>query len=322
MQTNALIASSLVRENVQPGITNYVYRECDLLNWFMSKGRVLAIGAVSPNGAFPMGWNINHTTNSSFEVFVEGQAAPASGQQGYVRAQISPFYGRVVCAVSGHLLDQIRNGGTYDNAAQAELTNGTKNLYVGIEAQLAGSTQDRGIASIVDASGTYANIAAGTVTSHASLETPVAGALTLTVLETAFETLFQDPRNSTPTDILCRENQVNNYAALAGIGAGAVSNVRINIPANGDGRGMDWGVLNAPHSYNGAVFTKVRSLVNTEMYILDAGDAQDMCVVEVRPVTVDDFGKSDDSTRSQISWAGMPVIRNRRKQCKLTGLTA
>lgn len=315
MQTAALLASSLVRENVDPAVADLVFRDTDFLNFLMAKGRTFKI-----EGAYPMQWALNRSGNTSGEVFVEGQAVPAPGKQVYTRASISPFYERVAVGVTGHARDQIRNGGTITDAEKDELTKGTADLYRAIEGQLLGSTQDRGIASVIDSADTYAGIDPGTITETAAYESAVGGALTFSVLETLWETMVGNPRNAKPSFILCRENQINNYLALAGLSGSGVGVFRQDLASGG---AVDYGLFKNPVSYNGAMFQLVRDLLTTEMYFLDLGtDKKDFGLCEVRPIQVDQLGKVDDGDRSVISWAGMPVVKYRRRQAVLRTLTA
>lgn len=311
---NSGISSSLVKENVDPAVAELVFRKTDMLKFFMDKGRILSSG-----GANPIQWNANYAGNTSSEVFVEGQAAPVAGQQSYVRPSLTGFYVRAMTNVSGHVRDQIRNGGVYDDAVKRELISGTADLYVYMETQFNGSTQDRGIASIIDSGDTYAGTAPGSYSLWASLETAVGGAMSLSVLETMFESLIGTSYGANPTDIWCAQNQINNYLALAGPGAGTSSVTRMDMTQGS----IDYGLIKQKVAYNQIPFTMMRNMTTTEFYMLDMGvDPEDFCIKEIRPIQVDDLAKTDDGEKAQISWAGCIKVKNRRLQGKLTGVTA
>lgn len=311
---NGDISANIVRENVN-GQTSLVFRQTDFLNFLAAKGRI----KVNP-GASPFAWNVNYTGNSTAEVYAEGQAFTSSGTQLRVRASVSAFYMRIYCGVTGHVRDQVNRGGTYDDALKEELDKGIADFLVSFEAQLVGSTQDRGLASIIDSGDTYAGLAPGTYSAWVSQETAVGGALTLGVMETMYETAITTPRGAMPTDFLCRENQINNYLSTVGASAGTTSTIaRVLL----DGKPTDYGQLVQGCAYNEVPFTMIRSMVNTELYLLDLGATPDeFMLVDHRPIQVDAKSKTSDNDEMVVSRASMLVVKNRRKQSKLTGVTA
>lgn len=320
---NSDISSSLVRENVQGSAADVVFRRTDLLNFLAS------MGMVRPwNGGYPSQWNLITAANSATEVFSEGQAAPVAGKQTYTRCSLSPFFSRVVCGVTGHVRDQVRKGGTYDDALAIELQKGTADLMKKVEDTLVGSTQDQGIQSIVDAGDTYAGVAPGSVAAHASLETAVGGALTMATLQDTLETLSLSPYLSAPTHLLSCHNQITNYIDLTGPGNATAANrlARFTPPAmaQGQGRfdlGMTPGGLNGGVvGFNGMDWIPISGLTNTVIIFLDANAGLELMVyrdLEVRPLP----SQSDDDLY-QISFACALKAPVRKAHAKLTGVTA
>ncbi len=316
------ISSSLVRENVAGAPIDTVFRRTDFLNFLMAKG------AVRPwAGAYPRGWNIVWAANSSAETFVEGQAAPVAGKQSYARAQLSPFYTRVIAEHSGHVADQVAHGGTYADALQIELAKGIEDLWVKVESSLLSTTADVGAQSVFDAGDTYANLAPGTYTTHASIETAVSGVLSMTVIEDNLEAgaLLK----ARPTDILCCQNQITNYVRLLGPSAGT-SLMRYAAGTTDYGAmqgGAQGAYLGGANAVNGMPLWGISGLTNTVILMLDMASpgpdgGKGVELLTFRDIEVLPFGRTSDSQTYQISTACALFAYERRAHIKLTGVTA
>jgi hypothetical protein len=315
---NSGISSSLVRENVQPGLGDIAFRRTDFLNFLRSKGALAPAG-----GADPMQWALTYSGNGSAETYVEGQAAPVAGRQSYARASQAFFHTRVVAGYSGHVADQVRNGGVYVDPIQDQIDKGVQDLFVQVESTLCGSTADQGVQSIIDGGDTYAGLAPGTYTSWKSLETAVGGALSLTVLEDNIETAALTPYLSQPTDILCCHNQITNYNRLTG--TSATTSLARYTPAAAPGGTNDvgmtpGGLLQGQVSWNGMPFHGISGLTNTVMLMLDMNSP--VRLVVKRDVTVEPLAKTSDDTNVSITFACALQVMERNKHIKLTGLTA
>lgn len=314
---NSGISSSLVRENVQGALGDIVFRRTDFLNFLRSRGAITAL-----QGADPLQWNITYAGNGSAETYVESQAAPVAGKQSYARASLSFFHTRVVAGYSGHVADQVRNGGVYQDPIQDAIQKGVMDLFVQVESTLCGSTQDQGAQSVFDGGDTYAGLAPGTYTSWKSLETAVGGALSFTVLEDNIETAALSPYLSQPTDILCCHNQITNYVRLAGSSA-ATSLMRFAPPAGGGTNDLGMtpgGLLQGQVSWNGMPFHGISGLTNTVILMLDM--TSPVRLVVKRDVTVEPLAKTSDDTNVQITYACALQALERNKHIKLTGVTA
>lgn len=312
---NSGISSSLARENVQGGATDLVFRRTDLINWFRSKGLTGTTG-----GAAPLQWNVVTAANASAETFVEGQAAPVAGRQTYARASQSPTYHRVVAGYSGHVNDQVRNGGTYFDPIADAITNGTADLMKKLEDSLVGTTADLGIQSIIDADDTYAGLAPGTYTLWASKETGSIGTLGVDDLEDLQTALSLSPYLSEPTDILCCHNIIQNYMATCGPSA-STSLFRINA-----GQKFDVGVAGGSMlaagavAFNGMPFVGISGLTNTVLLMLDANSG--LKLVMHRDVTVEELARTSDDRSFALTLSAMIVANKRNAHGKLTGITA
>jgi hypothetical protein len=309
-QTNAALAGIGIRENVNPGVPiDLVSRPTDLYNLLLSQGLVVPSG-----GAQPYEWNVQSATTDNAEIFVENQAMGANNRRTLARAVLAPWYVRAGAAVTGHVMDQVARGGTWENLMEAEVANAIKDLYNKIETTLLGSTQDRGIASIVDAADTYAGLAPGSYAAWASLETAVSGALTAAVMHDTYEALITTPYNASPSVILCAANQITNYVSIMG---NSSSYSRMNLPMTG---AVDLGLLRSAPTYNGIPLVTIRQMTTTEMYWLDLSSGVELVVH--RDLKVEPVAKVNDNTEVVASTALALKVANRRRHAKLTGVTA
>lgn len=309
-QTNALIASTLIRDNVNPGVpVDLVSRPTDFYNLLQSQGLVRPSG-----GSQPFEWNVQYATVDSSEIFVENQALGSIGRRSLAQASLAPWYVRASAAITGHVRDQIARGGTYEDVMAGELANAVADLYNKVETTLLGSTQDRGIASIVDAGDTYAGLAPGSYSTWASLETAVGGALTAAVMHDTYEALIASPYNAMPSVILAGPNQLTNYVSIMG---NSSSYSRMNLPMQG---AVDIGLMRSAPTFNGIPLVPIRQMTNTEMYWLDLASGVELVVH--RDLTTEKLAKVNDNDEVVVSFACALKVTNRRKHAKLTGVTA
>ena len=204
--------------------------------------------------------------------------------------------------------------------AKAELDNAVKDLYVLLESSLLGSTQDRGIGSIIDSTGTYAGLAQGTYSAWASAETAVSGAMTAAVMQDAHETLRAAPYNSMASAILLPPNQVTNYTAVMGPAASSTP-ARMTIPTDG-ATPHDFGMLRVPPQFNGIPLISVNGITATEVYWLPAS----LCAIRPRRLVVPSWVrvKNACSTASRTRSVRMCVANcqptTRREKTSMTKL--
>lgn len=308
---NSGISSSLVRENVSSSnAVDIALRRIDMVNFLQSKGAF-----TKWNGGQPQQWNVVYATNSAAEVYAEGAAIGQPGKQSYARASLAPFYVRIPVGYSGHVADQVRQGGVYADPIQMELQKGTVDLLKKLDDTICGTTQDQGIQSVIDAGDTYAGLAPGTYTAHASIETSVGGALSLTVLEDNAETGAL--AMAVPTDILACQNQITNYLRL--VGPSATTSLMRYAPGQSDAGNMLQGVP----AWNGIPWTNIAGMTTTVVLMLDMGDPDSRVEFQVfRDITVEQLAKTSDDTQMVVSMAGALVCKRRRAHIKLTGVTA
>lgn len=309
--------SALARPNVQSPLIDLLFRKTDLLDLLRSRGRVS--DGIGPS---PFKWNVVTGSNSSVEVFTEGQAIPQAGRQTPVTASVDAFYVRGVAAVTGHVRDNAAKGGFYDDPMNAEQMLLESDLFKKIEDELCGSTQDRGIASVIDSTGTYAGLSQGTYAVWASEENGSISTLDIADMQDLYEELVSASvggvaRGATPTDVLLPVNQLTNYVNT--IGAGASSGGTFRVPM-GSGP-VDYGQskLGGGQAFNGMPLNVVRGITSTELYMVDINDID---LLVHRDLTVDPIVGNPEETKYQVSAAMALRVKHRNWHGKLTGITA
>jgi hypothetical protein len=309
MSTNLTSTSPLLRPNDRGAAVDLLFRQTDFVRWAMSRGLF-----VENTGGSPHAWNVQTASGGLAEIFVEGQAIGLPGTPAFSTHSVAATYLRGTARVTGHVRDQIARGGMYEDAAAKAVSDATLDLLKKTEDTLVGSTQDAGIAAIIDSTTVYGGLDPAVVTETASLETAVGGALTVAVLDTHYRTLSDSPRGAMPDTILCGLRQRELYARISGTtsGAGLPNDFRANA-----GSPYDYGIVGSV-AFNGIPFTVIRLLTASELYMLDVASGME---IRMQRNLQAEITREADDTVYTVSHAYLPVVRNRRKQGKLTGLS-
>jgi hypothetical protein len=313
--------SALLRPNVQSGVVDLSFRGADFVDLLRAGGRISDLQGPSPHS-----WNIVTSSNSSVEIFTEGQAPPAAGRQTFTQTSLNAFYVRGVAGETGHTRDNRKKGGYYEDPFNAERMLLDADIFKKLDDELMGSTADRGIASCVDSSGTYANVAAATVTQWASEENAVGGALTIDALQTLYEEMHfgtnsSVPRGATPTHWLMPVNQITNYVNTVGPVAGTTASFWRHASGQQFDAGLQQG-LGGPSpaaSMNGLPIMKCRGMTTTEIYLVDLQDIELLIHrdLEIAPIT-----GNPEMDSYQVSASFLFKISHRNHHGKMTGVTA
>ena len=308
--------AALIKENVRSGIADAAFRRTDLINLLGSLGRVRSnVG----NGTYS--WEIVTAANSSVEVFSEGQAPPVAGNQTYKRPTLSPFYVRGVFGFSGHVRDNIEKGAFYDDPAMVEEALLKTDVMKKAEDVLLNSTQDQGIAAIIDSTGTYAGLSQASVSQWASEENAVGGALTYSAMQDLYEEMISPsggssvPRGASPTHWLMPTNQLGNYLALAGFAGQANAAPRFSIGQSPVDFGFSW----SGASFSGVPIVVVSGITSTEIYLIDA---MGMELVIHRDLRMDEIVTNPELKQFQVSMGLSLAVNLRNHHGKMTGVTA
>ena len=289
-------------------------RPTDFWNLLQSQGLVRP-----PMGGTPLKWAVQYSSTTGAEVFVENQALGANSKRNLAQASLSPFYVRAPIAVTGHVMDQVMAGGTFEDVAQGELDNAIKDTYYLLEQTLLGSTQDRGLASIIDSSGTYAGLDAASYTSWASAETAVSGVMTAAVMQDGYETIRSAPYFTRPSVIALPTNQMTNYTSLMGPAASSTPS-RVMLPTQ-PGQPHDIGLLRAPPEFNGIPLVEINGMTSTEVYWLDFTN-ENVTLQMIRDLRVEKYAKTNDNEQWVVSMGCALKVKSRRRALKMTGVTA
>jgi hypothetical protein len=312
MSATTSTAAPFIRPNVQVPAVDSVFRNTDLINFLAANGRV-----VDAPGSSPFQWNIIDTSNAQAAVYTEGQSLTTFGQQGYVRGSQPAFYVRAAGGQSGHLRDNNRKGGLYEDVRSIEIAKALEDAWKVMEDQLLGSTTDVGISSIIDSGTTYAGVNPAVNTAWASVEQNQGGSLTVTALQDLYEALVNSPNGGQPTHLLMPINQLVNYTNVAGVPGAANSAFRI-VPGAQNGA-FDAGVVMPLVTFNGLPVVPVRGMTSTELYMVDVSK---MDLLIHRQPEVREIARTNDDDLFMVSVAGCLRVTRRKSFAKLTGVTA
>lgn len=307
--------ANLARPNVSSQVVDLLFRKTDLFDLLRASGRV------NPGiGASPYKWNVVTSANGSAEVFTEGQAPSLVGRQTTAQASLDAFYARATWGITGHVADNAGRDGFYTDPSAFEAMLAESDLFKKIEDELVGSTQDRGIAAVIDATGTYAGLAQGTYSVWASEENGSVGTLGIDDFEDLYEELTSAsvssvPRGASPTHILTTPNQITNYVRSIGPAASSGGTFRIQ-----PGMGFDAGFTRpGMSSFNGLPIVPVRGMTNTELYMIDVTDVE---LLIHRDLRVDEIVGNPEERKFALSTALALKVAHRNWHGKLTGITA
>lgn len=314
LAASSTLISTMLRPNVGPSV-DLVYRGTDLFEYLGRRGRV-----VNAVGGSPFKWPVVYGSNTA-EVFAEGAAPPSAAEHSAATASLAAFYIRNTVGITGHQRDNIRNGAFYeDPLAMAKLLS-QADLFYQLETQLWGSTQDRGMAAIIDATGTYAGLAQGTYAQWASEENAVSGAQTLAQLHTLYFELMSDSvssvnRGHTPKEIFSDVNQINNYVGLMDGRATTGSIIRLdaNAPTIDGGFARPGAV-----SFMGMPWIPARLCTNTEVYMVDVDDFE---LLVQRDLEIAQVVGNPELEQVQLSFACALKVAHRNWHGKQTAVTA
>jgi len=318
MQTLSLLAA-LLKENVESGYVGTPFRKTDLINLLAANGRI-EMGV----GGEPYSWELNSGANSSVESFAEGQAPPPSGAQTWKRPALSiGVNARAVFGITGHVRDNAAKGAFRLDIPGAEEALTKTDVMKQAEDLLMSATQDVGIASIIDSTGTYAGISQSSVSSWASEENAIGGALTLAAMQDLLEEMQSPtggssvPRGAAPTHWLMPVNQCGNYVSLGGAAGSANSAYRYR-----SGDAVDLSIAQrglGSMSFMGIPIAQVSGLTSTEIYLVDITD---MTLIVHRDLSVDPIVGNPENQQWQVSWRGALKVKTRNHHGKMTGVTA
>jgi len=293
-------AAEAIVEAFQAPYTEGVYRNNDIF-------RVFGEPVPAPRSDSAYRFLVNSTGNTSVQIFTEGQAQPGAGNQGWVAAAVAYMYVRGMVQITGHLKDNLQDGGWVD-AIDLEMTNLIEDIRDLISTTIMGATET-GLQVSIDSTTTYAGIARGSAGYWESSETPVSDVMSYEDMVDLDETIRDNDKGGRTGAVLMPWNQVTRYTNITG--GPAIKQMVGHDIAEG---------ITAP-TFNGAPVIGMGDMTNTVALFLDTRPGS-WDFVEKRPFSVKEMAPSGDSDLFQVSNASVLVNKQPKKMGKLTGLTA
>jgi len=240
-------------------------------------------------GGDSIDWKVNYSGNDSAETYSEGDAAPAAGYQSYIDATLAHNHFQLTVQISGHAKDAMKNG--YFDGAMKEIQGGVSALGRKVE-----TTVMADIVDAIDDDTSYAGLTRATYNLDCFVQAGGSAALTVAMMENCWEAKMLDARAGDMSDWLwfCAPEQDLAYQRAAdGLGG-----VNLNLAI---GSQLDVGRAQSGRSFNGHPIVVFTTLTNTFMF---GSRKSDILIEEARPLTIDPLGKTDDTDKFLITWAG------------------
>ena len=296
MALTTTTGANAIREAYAPGFDEAVFRNDSLMSLFSWQDAV---------GDTAFRWKLN-SAGQSPEVFTEGQAQPAAGNQTWVNAAVSWTYFRVMLQATGHARDALRSA--WLPAIDEEAVLGRADLIDLITTSFMGSTY--GLELAVDYGSSYAGVTrSGSAGYFESTETDHSAALTTDALIDLQETIRNADKGGSPSIILCNLNQESNVYRLGGPHLITNQNPSDKTP----------GLLS--NRIAGCDVVALPDFTTTVCMMLDPRPSNWAPRV-IRPFSVKEMAPVGDSDLYQLSWGGALVCKMPKYQGKLTGVTA
>lgn len=260
-------------------------------------------------------WNgkIHYSSNSSPVRYNEGDPVGASGSENYTTFSWTPVYYRDSLSITGHALDQMRNGApeaVFFDQFSEDLARLMKKCVDLASTDMLGTTY--GLEGIIDDSGTVGGLSASTYTWWASNENAAAAGGTIAM---------------TDMNILWAETHDAEYAASINLILTTWTVVRkihgLTVPltastyqGTANQQSLDVGMnYGSGFAFSGAPVKPIRDLTSASMYMLTT---EHIKVVRMRDWRIELLAKTDDSEKYMLTGAWCIATTNRRKHGKLT----
>ena len=284
---------------------NSVFRPVMVKTFDESTPIVDFFGTVPSLGGDSIDWKINYAGSDSAETFSEGDAAPAASYQSYVDATLGHNHFQNTVQISGHAKDALKNG--YFDGAIKEIQGGVSAL-----GHLVETTIMADIVDAIDDDTTYAGLTRATYGLASFVQAGGSVALTVEMLENCWEAMLLDGRTVDMSDFLwfCSPEQDMAYQRAAdGLGG-----INLNLEM---GSQLDVGRAQSSRSFNGKPIVVFSTLTNTYVF---GTKKSDILIEEARPLTIEALGKTDDTDKFLITWAGKGAHLDPLRACRIEAL--
>jgi hypothetical protein len=268
-------------------------------------------------------WRHQYSGNSSVSVYQEGDAMGQPGSQSYLKAQAPVAYYKFEIGITGHALDQMRNGApsaVFFNQWAMEYQSGLGDLVDLMSRDMlsTGTTAPVGIQGWISSSGTLAGVDRGTYTWFQAYQAGAGGTtIAMSDLNTADYSIRDSPNGGAIDLWLTSPKQKAKYAGAAGVIGASNNSLRIMVGPNG-------AEINGGYAWDGvkhgaAPILDMPNLTNTIWLGLQRNT---WLIARQRAVQVDELGKVGDSTNFLVTCAYGLVCRRPKVNAKVTGLSA
>lgn len=254
-------------------------------------------------------WNVHYAGNTSSETYSEGDPAPNPGYQSTVQAAVAHNSIQTVVQISGHLQDSMSIGDRYFDAVKLEMQGGVNALMHKVEETLAAQLIDA-----IDDDTSYAGLTRATYGLASAVTSASSAALSMSMLEEAWEDVSIDGRNVDKSDfeIYSSAEQETAYVRCASGAGGNYVYQKL-----GDGA-FDAGRLQSTTAFNAAPWYVIPTLTNTYVF---GSRKSDIVIEEARALTIKPLAKTDDSDKWLITWRGGLTHRNPKMTFRIESLT-
>lgn len=250
-------------------------------------------------------WIVHYGGNTSSAAYSEGDAVSAAGNETYAAATVaaSTGYYRTMVQITGHAVDAMKGG--HFAGVQKELMYATEHHLHALEGAAVTALE-----AAIDSGGSYAGLTRATY-NLASYE--VAGTPTLAEIQLMYQTLMDNEpvANVAQGVFLMAPDTFFDYQDVAG----GVAYWEMTPTQTGV---LDGGKLIEGRypTYNGRPIIPVPGLTSgITLFLTPEAGAK---IVTFRDITIDEMGKTDDSTLYSITSSEILVVENPRKAGKIT----
>lgn len=321
MATGGLAAAALtdlLRSQAFPELQQDVYRNNEVFQLF---GTRPWLGGTT----YPV--KHQYSSNGSFETYTEGDQPPSPQSQGYITANWPEAHYQGTGQITGHAMDYSLGGapaamffdqiGHEVRDAIADGINKAATDMIG-----SGLTAPVGILGIIDDAGTIAGLSRTTYTWFKAVEnTPVTGnALVISdldILQQDITDSAEDGNPGRPDTVLASYKQERVMRSLGFI-PGSTSNSLL-VPIGPNGPQVNIGYQPGSIKYGDMPVVPLRGFTNSVVCMLERAK---FFIAQLRPWTVDQLAKVDDTSKFYITAAFGLVCLRPRTAGKLTTLTA
>lgn len=276
--TSALSGSAFIVPNVKPEAVDGVFSKTPLINAFRAFGKL-----VPSQGSSPLLWNYVYGRDGAASTWTEGETLSSFGGTLSVQASQASQFKKVTFGITDHQLENLANGGLYQDVVALERDKATLALMKSFEDAFAGNGASVGISSLIDSTGTAHSINQSTYSGWASIENNCSGSSFVSVMDDTFSDLAATNADLSSTVVFMSPTVATQYQTSVASNMRGMYGQPLDIGKNPVGSQL---------SYNGLPIVVVPSAASTEVYFVDMSVAEIAVHVEpqIKEVAVANLG--------------------------------